>query len=207
MNHIIFVDGNIGCGKSTLIENIDVKNVEIIKIYEDIEEWKRKGKLGNYYSNMKANAYNFQSYVLITRYKQLQTHLKITSTPHVFVVERSYLSNNYCFARRLYDVGLMSGYEWDLYMKLYNSLVENMDKMFDEDHQHYCFINTPYEICKERIDKRDRKEEQSITLEYLKDCEKYHLDLVEGKKYRIIDYKSPIHDLESLINEIFEIYN
>ena len=54
------------------------------------------------------------------------------------------------------------------------------------------YLDVPPVTCKERIQTRGRSGEESISLEYLELCDKYHRDWLEGSglEYPVIKYTS-----------------
>ena len=55
----IVIDGNIGCGKTTLLNQLKNK-LDSFSVLESVEEWKKDGILDKYYQNPKEMAFIFQ---------------------------------------------------------------------------------------------------------------------------------------------------
>ena len=66
---IIFVEGNIGAGKTTFLKNINIPQLNIQKIFEPVSEWIQSGMLDKFYKNPDKYAYEFQLYCLKTRFE------------------------------------------------------------------------------------------------------------------------------------------
>ena len=81
---IISIDGNIGSGKSTLIDNLKKHflNEDVIFLEEPINEWNKikdennKTILEKYYENINKYAFCFQMMTFITRYVLLLETIK-----------------------------------------------------------------------------------------------------------------------------------
>ena len=50
---IIFIEGNIGAGKTTFLKNIDTKKYKIQKLFEPVDEWIQSGMLHKFYKDPK----------------------------------------------------------------------------------------------------------------------------------------------------------
>ena len=87
-------------------------------------------------------------------------------------LERSIFCDRYVFALNCFQSGLMAEWEWQIYCLIWDFI----------NSQNWCarpdlvvYVRTPAEVCLERIlDKRGRKEEAAIPLEYLQALEVLH---------------------------------
>jgi deoxyadenosine/deoxycytidine kinase len=70
----------------------------------------------------------------------------------------------------LYEDGLLSSIEWETYNYWFNTFKETSKVNL------IIYIKTNPDKCLERINKRNRIEENSIKLDYLVKCDKYHND-------------------------------
>lgn len=157
----IAIDGNIGCGKSTVIEKLreftKLKNGLFKKVYsEDIESW--GDWLIKYYEEPKAYALGFQLTVLLSHLRQ-QGEVG-EDDKGVYIYERCSHTCNRIFGSLLVDDDIMS--ERDL------ELCKSYEKEFNNGVDVLFYLQTTPEICKERIIKRDRSCESSIEMDYLK---------------------------------------
>ena len=82
---IIAVEGNIGSGKSTLVQNLELKlskNADICFLQEPVDEWDQikdaegKTMLEKYYGNQEKYAFSFQMMAYISRLTTSQKCLK-----------------------------------------------------------------------------------------------------------------------------------
>jgi len=175
----IAIDGNIGCGKSTVIKHLGNKGYTVYP--EDIESW--GDWLNMYYDNPKKNALGFQMTVLLSHLKQQ----KQKNTGDI-IYERCSHTCNRIFGSLLLDDGILETHEYDL--------CKSFEKEFNNSVDVIIYLQTTPEICKKRIQKRDRSCESSINIDYLKNLHNkyesvYKDTTVDGKKIIIIDALQP----------------
>ena len=135
----IVFDGNIGCGKSKVINSILTNKSIDMDIYnEPLNNWKEWLEL--FYSNMKQHAFGFQMRVL-------KSHLDKKNIQQG-IFERSPLSCQNVFGKLLYEDNMMSELEW------------NLTNEFNEDYgwlpDIVVYLKCPPNVCYERISKRSR---------------------------------------------------
>lgn len=159
-----FIEGNIGTGKSTFINELEKVGVHIVQ--EPVDEWVRmkngdgKNLLEEFYGDQKRYAYTFQSIAFRTRVKNL---VERCSPNEVTLVERSVFTDKNVFAKTCYENGKMNDIEWDDYCKWFDWLTDT----FDVRPQGYIYLRCSPEISHDRIQKRNRSGETDITLAYL----------------------------------------
>jgi deoxyadenosine/deoxycytidine kinase len=167
----IVIDGNIGSGKSTVLNALkDYKKV----ILEDVDDW--KPYLHQFYSDMDKYSLSFQMKVLLH-------HIKNKDLSTEYVLERSPLSCIHIFGQKLKNDYKISDLDFNLMID-YNKTLGWLPKKL-------IFINTDPEICLQRIKQRDRAGEL-IPLEYLKGIDSLYKDLylnkgIEGIEIFVID--------------------
>jgi deoxyadenosine/deoxycytidine kinase len=182
MSKIISVEGNIGSGKSTIVdvlkkyfENNSSNN--IIFLQEPVDEWSeikdKNGQtiLSKFYENQKKYSFVFQMMAYISRLTLLKNTIK--ENPNAIIItERCLNTDRYVFAKMLYDSGNMEDVEYTVYLKWFDEFNElyNNQKMI--------YMKTDPAICFERIAKRDRDGETGIQLSYLEKCHQYHEDMI-----------------------------
>lgn len=188
---IVSIDGNIGSGKSTIIDylsqyftqylnthrinNSKLKNFKEYKIaylFEPVDEWQKvvdkngESILSHFYKDQRRWAYAFQSMAYITRLIELQK--AIDDEYDIIFTERSIMTDKNVFAKMLHVNRIISDIEYAIYNKWFvhfSSIVKNIKTVY---------IKTKPEICMLRIQNRKRKGEDIIPLSYLKDCHYYH---------------------------------
>lgn len=154
----ICIEGNIGCGKSTILESLKSLGYHVVP--EPIEEWAEW--LSNFYSDRKRWSFSFQM-------KILSSFASEQGAP-VSILERSIMSSRFVFAQMLYSQGDMSEKEWELFRHYYDLVSWEPDAII--------YIKTTPEQCMERIRKRSRPSEEGITLDYLKKIDFYYTNLL-----------------------------
>ena len=172
-----FIEGNIGSGKTTLMDYLQSLNIfkqnNIKTLKEPVDEWKQfidkntgHNILDYFYKNPKRWGYLFQMNAFITRSKLIDKY-KHTNT---ILMERSVYSDRYVFAKNCYEKGLINSIEWDTYINWFNWL----SNMLQLNGDAYIYLRTSPEKSYERIVKRNREEEKGISLEYIQEIHKKH---------------------------------
>jgi deoxyadenosine/deoxycytidine kinase len=172
---IISIEGNIGTGKSTLLDNLKkVLDKNIIVIKEPVDQWLKmtdkydNSILNNFYQDPHKFSFSFQILVLKTMKDLLLKTINENPNCILIICERSIMSSHHVFAKMLYNDSYMNEIEYKVYKDLYDDWfhIGAPDKII--------YLNVNAEKCFERIEKRKRLGEQQISLEYLQKCEKYH---------------------------------
>ena len=89
---------------------------------------------------------------------------------NIKICERSPYTDKNCFALECYNNKEMNKLEWDLY----NSWFEWLEGTFNIKPSGYIYLKTNYNICFERLKKRNRSEENLVQIDYLKNLEEKH---------------------------------
>jgi len=157
----IYVEGNIGSGKTRFIKCLS-KRKDLTVIEEPVGIWEKIGALKVFYADPKRFAYMFQSLAFATR---LSTTLTTPVPTEHLVLERSIYTDRYCFTELQVECGNMSELEYNVYLEWYKL----MECKFTQDIKAdvIIYLRTTPEICAERIKKRSRDGESTISQEYL----------------------------------------
>lgn len=175
------VQGNIGGGKSTLVEYLRSKynaqgNRRVCFLQEPVEEWNTiKDATGAtmielFYSDQQRYAFGFQMMAYISRLALLKR--TVEQGCDIIISERSLDTDRHIFAKMLYDDGKIMDVEYQIYLKWF----DEFKTQFPEEQ--VIYIKTSPEIAHMRVMKRSRKGE-TIPLEYLQKCHKYHEDWIK----------------------------
>lgn len=179
----IVIDGNIGCGKSSLIKKIKDSNCIDLPIFnEPLNDWDDWIKL--FYSDMTKYSFGFQLRVL-------KSHLDKKVIPNG-IFERSPLSCQKVFGELLYEDKMMTKLEWDLTEEFNNDYgwIPNI----------IIYLNCDPNTCYKRVNKRNRNGEETISLEYLKRLnEKYQKLYQNNNLVKVIEI-----DATQNIDQVFE---
>lgn len=204
---IIFIESNIGGGKSTFVrkmQKVGLKNVEIL--LEPVDEWiKTKDSDGinileHYYKDADKYSYAFQMNSFISRCEKLMTAMNKPEVKTI-IMERSVFSDYYCFAKNCYEMGTMSEIQYIIYKKWF----EWLTKMFDIECSKFIYIRTEPDVCFERIKKRARSSEELIPLEYLESLHKKHEEWLMSLDKSNLVLLNGSKDFESN-EDIFNLY-
>jgi len=172
--HILVIEGNIGAGKSTLLKLLN-EHFVIDPVFEPHERWQNVGNgdnlLDKFYKDINRWAYTFQTYAFVTRVLEQEKQFKEAKTD-IQILERSVFCDRYCFAKNCYEMGAMVPLEWQLYCDWFGWLVEN----YVTKPTGFIYLQTDPTVCYERLKKRDRKEEATVPLDYLKRLHEKHED-------------------------------
>lgn len=173
------IEGNIGCGKTTLIRQLKARE-EFEVIEEPVDVWKNiinedgDNILGLFYKESKKYAYIFQTIVFKTRMMALE-HKQIKN---IRFSERSIWTDKNIFSKNCYEIGFMNTIEKNTYDIWFNWLESKITRKPDG----IIYLRAEPEICFERVHKRDRSEEATVSIEYLKNIHDKHEDWLNTDK-------------------------
>jgi deoxyadenosine/deoxycytidine kinase len=192
MSVLIQIDGNIGSGKSTLIDRIlkEIPNLQLVeepvKEWQDVKDKDGINALDWYYKDPKKMATIFQKLAFITRMKKMAESVK-KANGKVLLSERGIRTDMRIFAENARDMGLMTDIEYKIYERVFNDWV-SLFPVKTEPEVH-IYLRTSLDVCVSRIDKRDRKEEKGkIDSNYLKGLHQKHEDwLAKDRNVMIVD--------------------
>lgn len=169
MSRVISLCGNIGSGKSTLVSNLNQHQNVYHVVQEPISEM--NDLLSKYYKDLSKWAFHLQCKVLLLYNKMRQNF----NSSQNYIVERSPLESKHVFAQALFDSGLLTKIEFQLYEEVYESLAWEPDFSI--------YIRVDPETCFERIKQRSRECESDISIEYIKQLHELYEHFFEKYKY------------------------
>ena len=146
--HIITVGGNIGCGKSTLIENL--RETGYVTYKEPIDKW--GSWLDLFYTNPERYAFPFQM-------KILHDFMYFEKEQELVVTERSPLDSLYVFCKSLKDSKTLTHMEYNLFK-------EYVDSIGWKPHT-YIYLKASPDVCVDRMRKRARNCETGVDPGYI----------------------------------------
>jgi deoxyadenosine/deoxycytidine kinase len=165
------LEGNIGAGKSTFLTVLSrtLPNIEVI--FEPINNWQKniygQSLLSNFYQDSQRWAYTFETFAMACRIRE---HLKDQENSNPFrIIERSIYSGHYCFALNGYANGYMSALEWHVYNQWFSMLIPSCKAP-----RGFIYVRADPEIAYQRIKKRNRTAEATISFDYVKQIHDYH---------------------------------
>ena len=155
MKKYITVAGNIGVGKSTLVDMI-CRRIGFQPFFEPVTE---NPYLVDFYANM--NAWSFHSQIFFLTHR-IRLHQQLTLTQGSVIQDRSIYEDAEIFARNLFLQGRMDERDYQTYHALYETMT---DFLLAPDLVIYLRASVPTLIS--RIKSRDRSYEQTMPEGYL----------------------------------------
>jgi len=151
----IAVAGNIGSGKTTLTKLLS-KHFNWIPEFGDIDD---NPYLTSFYEDMQRWSFNLQVFFLNARFRQV---IEIRKRKKPVIQDRTIYEDAYIFAPNLHEMGLMATRDFDNYISLFhlvNSFIQPPDLLI--------YLKASIPTLFNQIQKRGRKYENSIRLDYL----------------------------------------
>jgi deoxyadenosine/deoxycytidine kinase len=155
MNKYIVVAGNIGVGKSTLVQLL-CERLGWDPFYEPVTE---NPYLADFYQDM--NTWSFHSQVFFLAHR-LKIQHAIVQHPGSVIQDRSIYEDAEIFALNLYLRGYLSQRDYDTYWAMYQAL-----NQFLPPPDLVIYLRASVPTLRQRIEQRSRTYEQSINPEYL----------------------------------------
>jgi deoxyadenosine/deoxycytidine kinase len=186
MNKVFSIEGNIGSGKSTILQKLkELYSQNFVFLPEPVDIWNTikdttdgKTILQKYYADQERYAFSFQMMAYITRLSQLKEAMK-KHTNSIIITERCLHTDREIFAKMLYNSGKIEPINYLIYNRWFDEFNElPLDGLI--------YIETVPEICLSRICKRNRPGEESIPLEYLVDCHNQHSSWINSTNIPVL---------------------
>ncbi len=155
MKKFIAVAGNIGVGKSTLVEML-CKKLGWTPFFEPVAE---NPYLADFYQDMQAWAFQSQIFFLTHR---LRAHYQLSQYPSSVIQDRSVYEDAEIFAHNLFLQGHIRPRDYQTYRELYLTMIEFLPP---PDLVIYLRASVPTLI--RRIARRGRDYERTIPADYL----------------------------------------
>lgn len=188
MRRSIAIAGNMGSGKSTLVEFL-ARQYGVVPFYEPNEE---NPYLADFYRDMRGWAFQSQLYFLASKFR---LHQELDRQPGVVALDRTIFEDAEIFATALHQMRKISKRDWQTYQSFYAAI---LDAIRPPDLMIYlrCSMRT----LRQRIRLRGRAMERDVPLAYLKRLDRlyeswiadYELSDVLVLESDELDY---IHDL------------
>ena len=125
---VFSIEGNIGAGKSTLIELLKDKLVNdenIIFVSEPLDMWQNiqdnngVNMLTKFYENQDKYAFPFQVMAFATRLLKMKNEMKKKPKAKIIICERSLEADYNIFAKMLHDDGKIETINYNVYLQFY----------------------------------------------------------------------------------------
>ncbi len=167
MDKFIAVAGNIGVGKSTLVKLLS-ENLGWTPFFEPVTE---NPYLADFYEDMQAWGFHSQIYFLMRR---LRIHRKLMDMKGSVIQDRSVYEDAEIFAHNLFLQKAINQRDYATYQELYQVLVE-----FLPPPDLVIYLRASVSTLVNRISKRNRDYERTISPDYLADLNQLYEDWVD----------------------------
>jgi len=167
----IAIAGNIGTGKSSLVEFL-TRTYGIQPFYEPNDE---NPYLPDFYEDMNRWAFHSQLYFLSNKFRM---HQQLEQMAGVVVLDRTIYEDAEIFATALHKMRKFTGRDWDTYWNFYKIILEAIrppDLMI--------YLRCSMRTLRKRIRVRGRAMEQDIPLSYLKRLEGLYENWLSSYQY------------------------
>ena len=162
MRKTIAIAGNIGAGKSTLVEFLS-RTYGIAPYYEPSED---NPYLPDFYEDMQRWAFHSQLYFLSNKFR---IHQDLDRTPGLVLLDRTIFEDAEVFATALYEMRKIDQRDWQTYCDFYQTIlgaIRPPDLMI--------YLRCSMRTLRKRIRLRGRAMEQDMPLAYLKRLERLY---------------------------------
>lgn len=183
---IVSIEGNIGSGKSSALAGL--ASLGYIVCQEPINEW--GDMLDLYYADP-------ATWSLAFNLKVLHSVHKYPQFPGNMLVERSPGACRHVFGQLAYNDNHLSAPAWDVF-KEYHELL-------GWEPAAYIYINTPADICYQRLTQRGRKCESGVTEDYLRRIEFQYTNFLKFSKVPV-HYVDGMQTPVNIVQDIVEVY-
>jgi len=156
MKKFVAIAGNIGVGKSTLVDML-CRHMDWEPFYEPVTE---NPYLADFYSNMDLWAFHSQVFFLTHR---LRAHYQLAQHPDSVVQDRSVYEDAEIFARNLFVQGHIQERDYRTYRDLYETMMR-----FLPPPDLVIYLRASVSTLLNRIASRGRDYEQTIAPDYLR---------------------------------------
>lgn len=152
----IAIAGNIGTGKSTLLEFL-TRSYDISPFYEPNDA---NPYLPDFYKDMKRWAFQSQLYFLSNKFR---IHQEADRLPGVVIQDRTIFEDAEIFATALHQMRKIDKRDWETYQAFYQNILRAINPP-----DLMIYLHCPMRTLRQRIRLRGRRMEQDIPLAYLK---------------------------------------
>ena len=175
-NKFIFsIEGNIGSGKTAIIHHLQRLYKDVLLVEEPIKEWQDiegENLLKKKNEDKKRWGYSFEAYVLITKMNEL---IKAAdSDKSIILIERCMVTD-----KAFFDLNVENGFSNPMEEAMFNNLYEFLSTNVYPRLNGIIYLDTPVDECVKRMKIRGRKEEESITPEYLTQLDQHFRKVVQ----------------------------
>jgi len=168
MKKFIAVAGNIGVGKSTLVTLL-CKQLKWEPYYEPVGD---NPYLVDFYADMASWSFHSQIFFLTRR---LRSHHQLSQHPTSVIQDRSVYEDAEIFAQNLYLQGHIKERDYETYRELYETITQVLPPP-----DLVIYLRASVETLMDRIARRGRDYERTITPEYLQSLNDLYEDWISN---------------------------
>ena len=173
MRKTIAIAGNMGSGKSTMVEFLS-RTYGVQPFYEPNDN---NPYLPDFYRDMRAWAFHSQLYFLSSKFR---LHQELDRTPGVLILDRTIFEDAEVFATALRDMRHIDRRDWSTYRAFYEAILEAIDPP-----DLMIYLRCSMRTLRQRIRLRGRPMEQDVPLAYLKRLQRLYERWIDS--YRLSD--------------------
>ena len=191
MVKVLFIEGNIGSGKSTTISHLQstlkASKSQPIFIAEPIDQWQNvpteEGNtinlLDEFYNNISKYSFCFQTYTFQSRMNILLQALKQAKEENRewIICERSIFTDREIFLESLFIGGNITLVERAAYHSNWTFWTNMLQPFFENVQIHFLYLDCPPPKAHSHIKTRNRPEEKNIDSKYLDQLHQRHHSL------------------------------
>lgn len=164
----IAIAGNIGSGKSTLVEFLS-RTYGIAPFYEPNEA---NPYLPDFYRDMRRWAFHSQIYFLSSKFR---LHQALDRTPGVSILDRTIFEDAEIFAQALYEMRHIGKRDWQTYRAFYEAILEAI-----RPPDLLVYLRCSMRTLRKRIRLRGRTMEKDVPLAYLRRLERLYTRWIDA---------------------------
>lgn len=198
---ILAVAGNIGAGKSSIVEWLR-QHFEVVPFFEPNDD---NPYLADFYQDMSRWAFQSQVFFLIRRFR---LHRSMEQETHDVVQDRTIYEDAEIFATHLHRSGIMDDRDWGAYNELYQTLCKEL-----RPPDLLLYLQCPVRVLVKRINHRGRSFERNVPTKYIKALDRLYTEWFQ--RYDLsptltidtnqLDYVQNLFDRHELVERIESI--
>ena len=195
----VIVEGLIGSGKSTAIDAVKALfRKDTFKVYPElVETWT---ELPLFYDDPPTWCLPLNLRILLSQKLQYNDSVACADNHAIHLFERSPLSCRHVFCQSHFNEGVLSQKQWQLFKDFYDLLKWEPGK-----DDLIVYIDTPVDVCHQRVKERSREGEDPIDLKYLHKLEfQYKNNLLTYTECPVVKIDGT-QGKEAIVSELFEI--